>query len=95
MSSYQGEVCYFYNSPEEQEMVPYSFGMPEDEYIERFNQLEVFEAPPPCPTPTPTPKPKQGSPGDSCTGKSNRDCIAAPNCKWVPAAAGPGYCASK
>ena len=92
-TSIQGEICYFYNSPEEQEMVPYSLGIPEDEYIERFNQLEVFEAPPPCPTPTPPPRQKPDS--DPCAGKSDRDCIADPNCKWVPTAAGPGYCAPK
>jgi hypothetical protein len=92
-SSVQGEVCYFYNSPEEQEMVPYSLGIPEDEYLERFEALEVFEPPPPCPTPTPTPRPKV--PGDPCAGKSEPACIADPNCEWKFSAVGPGFCAKK
>ena len=95
-SSVQGEVCYFYNSIQtEEEMVPYSLGMPKDEYLKRFNELEVFEAPPPCPTPTPTPRPKPVEPDDPCAGKGERGCIADPACKWVPSSVGPGYCAKK
>jgi hypothetical protein len=96
-SSYQGEVCYFYNPIQtEEEMVPYSLGMPKDEYLQRFEELEVFDPPLPCPTPTPTPRPKpERSPVDPCVGKGERGCIADPACKWVPSAVGPGYCASK
>lgn len=93
-SSVQGEICYFYNSPENQEMVPYSLGMDPDEYINKFNALEVFDPVPPCPTPTPTPRPKPVSPDDPCAGKSQRDCIADSKCTWVYSAAA-GYCTKK
>ena len=94
MTSIQGETCYFYNQyTKEAEITEADVGMPVEEYLKKFNELEVYPDPAPCPPPPPPPKPKQDKEKDVDFSKyaSQDPCLAA-GCNWLfGAAAGKCY----
>ena len=89
MTSYQGQTCYFYNFVKTEEVSAMEVGMPVEKYLKKFDELEVFPAPPPCPTPTPAPRTK---PSINCSKYTSEPTCMAAGCTWKFAALGPGYC---
>ena len=94
MTSIQGETCYFYNQyTKEAEITEADVGMPVEEYLKKFNELEVYPDPAPCPPPPPPPKPKQDKEKDvDCSKYASQDPCLAAGCNWLfGAAAGKCY----